>query len=231
MNTKETIRTAHEIAFEIFYSRATNGQAPSSIERGAKLIEDYASQFKQSESQQTGGLRWAKGRFNSKYHSNTIACEIVGVYKDGRLIIQAYDAYGKPWENQLTIESNGFIPDEPAILEEKEDSSPVVGVDELCGRFLCWVTDNNYVIDRDKRKFIAAWDNYSEHTAMDVYRIFVKQNPQYFTAPSNDLPDTGKEESPECFIPCLGNDPLCCGFYKSNDGQSLCHVKLLKTNQ
>jgi hypothetical protein len=61
-NKQSEMKTAKQIAKEIFYLPATNGQAEASIELGAKMIEQYASQFKDRESSQVTGtaeeIKW-----------------------------------------------------------------------------------------------------------------------------------------------------------------------------
>lgn len=48
---------------------------------------------------------------------------------------------------------------------------------EIAEGFPDWANDNRYVWDHDKRKYIAAWDNYSEFTTsqlLEKHLVYLK---------------------------------------------------------
>ncbi len=42
--------------------------------------------------------------------------------------------------------------------------------------FLKWVVDNKYCYDADKKKYVAAWDNYAEYTEWELYHKWKGEN-------------------------------------------------------
>lgn len=54
-------------------------------------------------------------------------------------------------------------------------SIPIIDKGENAIEFAEWILNNRYNWDWKIKRYIAAWNNYSEHTARDLYKIFKNQ--------------------------------------------------------
>lgn len=62
-----------------------------------------------------------------------------------------------------------------AALQPKKDiSDKELGEEAI--EFAEWILNNRYNWDWKKRRYVAAWNNYSEHTTKDLYNIFKTKN-------------------------------------------------------
>lgn len=71
----------------------------------------------------------------------------------------------------LQGEAKGITRDDLAkFLVEKG----IVRIDQVS--FDTWIRENVYHWDYNKNCYIAAWDNYSEHTTEQLYHLYIKEN-------------------------------------------------------